>query len=396
MSLANRLQQLREQIPLIAPAEALRQAAAGALLLDVREAEEIAQGTPETARTIGRGYLEMRIEALATDRDQPILLMCAATTRSMLAADDLRQMGYRRVAVVAGGFNRWKDEGLPYVLPETPDRDALQRYARQVVLPELGQAGQTRLARARVLLVGAGGLGSPAALYLAAAGVGTLGLVDHDKVDRSNLHRQVLHRDDRVGMAKTESARRTLEALNPSIRVQTHELRLDASCVEDVLGGYEVVVDGSDNFPTRYLVNDACIKLGLPNVYGAVQGFEGQVSVFGAGGQPCYRCLFAEPPAPEHAPNCNEAGVLGVVPGIIGLLQALEVIKLVTGIGEPLIGRLLLFDGLSTRLREVRLSADPTCRYCSSGSEFPGYADYVQLCSAAPATESLEETPSNG
>ncbi|TVS12580.1 MAG: molybdopterin-synthase adenylyltransferase MoeB [Wenzhouxiangella sp.] len=395
MSLANRLQQLREQIPLVTPADALQQAGGEALLLDVREAEEIAQGTPEAARAVGRGYLEMRIEALAPDRDQPIVLMCAATTRSMLAADDLRRMGYRRVAVMAGGFNRWKDEGLPYVLPETPDRDALQRYARQLVLPELGQAGQTRLGQARVGLVGAGGLGSPAALYLAAAGIGTLGLVDHDKVDRSNLHRQVLHRDDRVGMAKTESARRTLEALNPSIRVQTHELRLDAANVEDVLGGYDVIVDGSDNFPTRYLVNDACIKLGLPTVYGAVQGFEGQVSVFAAGGQPCYRCLFAEPPAPEHAPNCNEAGVIGVVPGIIGLLQALEVIKLVTGIGEPLIGRLLLFDGLSTKLREVRLKADPACRYCAPDTEFPGYADYVQLCSASPPTESLEN-PTNG
>lgn len=380
MSLDQRLAQLREQIGLVDPAEALSRSRAGALLLDVREAEEIALGLPETAQAVTRGYLEMRIAELAPDPDQDILLLCAATTRSLLAADDLRQMGYRRVAAVQGGFNRWKDEGLPYVLPETPDRDALQRYARQLVLPELGAPGQARLGQARVLLIGAGGLGSPSALYLAAAGIGTLGLVDHDRVDRSNLHRQVLHRDDRVGMAKTDSARLTLEALNPSIRVQSHPVRLDSGNVESIFADYDIVVDGSDNFPTRYLVNDACIKLGLANVYGAVQGFEGQVSVFPAGGRPCYRCLFAEPPPPEHAPSCNEAGVIGVVPGIIGLLQALEVIKLVAGIGETLAGRLLLFDGRTTRLRELRLSADPECRYCAGGSEFPGYIDYAHFC----------------
>ncbi len=393
MSLETRLQQLREDFPLVSPADVSARLGSGALLLDVREADEIAQGTPEGAQAIGRGYLEMRIENLAPERDRPIILMCAVTTRSLLAADDLRRMGYSNLAVVAGGFNRWKDEGLPYVLPETPDADALQRYARQIVLPELGQAGQQRLGQARVLLIGAGGLGSPSALYLAAAGIGTLGLVDHDKVDRSNLHRQVLHRDDRIGMAKTESARRTLEALNPAIRIRTHELRLDSGNVESIFEGYDLVVDGSDNFPTRYLVNDACVKLGLPLVYGAVQGFEGQVSVFAGAGQPCYRCLFPEPPAAEFAPNCNEAGVLGVIPGIIGLLQALEVIKLVTGIGEPLVGRLLLFDGLSTRLREVRLKADPNCRYCAEGREFPGFVDYVRFCAGAPDPEQDPVSP---
>ena len=393
MSLESRMQQLRQAFRLVAPSEVPARLEAGTLLLDVREADEIAQGTPEGAQAIGRGYLEMRIEQLAPERDRPLLLMCAVNTRSLLAADDLRQMGYRNLAVVDGGFNRWKDEGLPYILPDTPDADALQRYARQIVLPELGQAGQQRLGQARVLLIGAGGLGSPAALYLAAAGIGTLGLVDHDKVDRSNLHRQVLHRDDRVGMAKTESARRTLEALNPAIRIQAHELRLDSTNVENLFTGYDVVVDGSDNFPTRYLVNDACVKLGRPLVYGAVQGFEGQVSVFAGDGQPCYRCLFPQPPAAEFAPNCNEAGVLGVVPGIIGLLQALEVIKLVTGIGEPLIGRLLLFDGWSTRLREVRLKADPECRYCAPGREFPGYVNYVQFC--AGTTSDSPEAPAH-
>lgn len=385
MSLDQRLEQLRGEIALVSPSEALARSRAGALLLDVREAEEIALGLPENAQAVSRGYLEMRIAELAPDPDQEILLLCAATTRSLLAADDLRQMGYYRLGAVQGGFNRWKDEGLPYTLPDTPDRDALQRYARQLVLPEMGASGQALLGKARVLLIGAGGLGSPSALYLAAAGIGTLGLVDHDRVDRSNLHRQVLHRDDRVGMAKTESARLTLEALNPSIRVQTHRARLDSGNVESIFADYDIVVDGSDNFPTRYLLNDACIKLGLPNVYGAVQGFEGQVAVFGAGGQPCYRCLFAEPPDPALAPPCSEAGVLGVVPGIIGLLQALEVLKLVIGFGEPLTGRLMLFDARRSRARILNLAADPDCAYCAPGRDFPGYIDYEHFCSGAAA-----------
>lgn len=383
MSIQQRLQELREIIPEVAPGEARELQAAGAALIDVREAEEIAQGTPEGARPLGRGYLEMRIGEAVPERDRTVLLMCGSGSRSLLAADDLRRLGYGDVRSVAGGFNRWKDEGLPFTVPDLADADARQRYARQIVLPEVGEAGQGKLERARVLLVGAGGLGSPAALYLAAAGVGTLGLVDHDRVDRSNLQRQVLHRDDRVGQAKTESARATLEALNPRIAVRTHDLRLAADNVEQVLGDYDIVVDGSDNFPTRYLVNDACVKLGLPNVYGAVQGFEGQVAVFGAGGRPCYRCLYAAPPPPESAPPCSEAGVLGVVPGVVGMLQALEVLKLVLGFGEPLIGRLLLFDARRSRLRELGLSADPDCAYCAAGREFPGYVDYQRFCETA-------------
>lgn len=364
MSIQKRLQELRETIPQISPPEARELQDAGAALIDVREADEIAQGLPENAHPLGRGFLEMRIGEAMPDRDCTLLTICSAGNRSLLAADALRQLGYGDVRVVAGGFNRWKDEGLPYMVPELADADARQRYARQIVLPEVGEDGQTALDRARVLVIGAGGLGSPAALYLAAAGVGTLGLVDHDRVDRSNLQRQILHRDDGVGRPKTESARATLEGLNPRIAVRTHELRLDADNVEDVLDGYDVVVDGSDNFPTRYLVNDACVKLGLPNVYGAVEGFEGRISVFGAGGRPCYRCLHAEPPAPEDAPPCSEAGVLGVVPGVIGLLQALEALKLILDVGEPLIGRLLLFDAKGARFREVKLNADPACRCC--------------------------------
>lgn len=380
MSLQERIQELREKTPTVAPAEVPELQAGGAALIDVREADEIAQGTPEGAYALGRGFLEMRICEAVPERDRALLLMCSAGNRSMLAADSLRRLGYRDVRVVDGGFNRWKDEGLPYTIPDIADTDARQRYARQLILPEVGEKGQDALARARVLVVGAGGLGSPAALYLAAAGVGTLGLVDHDRVDRSNLQRQILHRDDRVGLPKVESARETLAALNPRITLHTHESRLTADNVEDVLGGYDIVLDGSDNFPTRYLVNDACVKLGLPNVYGAVQGLEGQAAVFGAGGQPCYRCLYPDPPPPESAPPCSEAGVLGVVPGVIGVLQALEALKLILDFGEPLIGRLLLFDAAAGRLREVKLSADPDCAYCAPGREFPGYIDYERFC----------------
>jgi len=372
---------------MVSPSEAQRLQQAGAALIDVREADEIAQGLPEGAQPLGRGYLEIRIGESVPDLDHPVLVICGASTRSLLSADDLIKLGYRNVSAVDGGFNRWKDEGLPVALPERADADARQRYARQMVLPEVGEAGQAKLGKARVLLIGAGGLGSPAALYLAAAGIGTLGLVDHDRVDRSNLHRQVLHRDDRVGWPKTRSARATIEALNPRVEVDEHRLRLASDNVESVFSGYDIVVDGSDNFPTRYLVNDACLKLGLPCIYGAVQGFEGQVSVFAAGGRPCYRCLFSEPPPARFAPSCNEAGVIGVVPGVIGLLQAMEVIKLVLDIGRSLAGRLILFDARETRMRELKLAGDPECAYCRAGAEFPGYVDYVRFCGDGPAVE---------
>ena len=390
MVLDRRLAELRARIQQLTPSEARERLAVGEVMIDVRDPGELAGGLPEGARALSRGELETRITELATP-DSPVMLICASGPRSLLAADDLVRLGYERVAVVAGGVDRWKHEGLPCVRPRGIDADGAERYARQMNLPEFGMQGQAKLADARVLLVGAGGLGSPAALYLAAAGIGTLGLVDDDRVERSNLHRQVLHRDDRIGSPKTDSARATLETLNPKIKVRTHQVRLDSSNVEDVFSDYQIIVDGSDNFPTRYLVNDACIRLGLPNVYGAVQRFEGQVSVFAAGGRPCYRCLFTEPPDPDMAPSCSEAGVLGVVPGIIGSLQALEVIKLATGIGEPLIGRLLLFDARTTRMRELALGPDPECRYCADESKFPGYIDYAEFCNAS----SLEESETN-
>lgn len=380
MTVEQHLSALRATIPEITPTQAEVMQREGAVLVDVREPEEHAQGVAEGARPLGRSYLELRIGEAVPDTGSPVLLMCGSGTRSLLAADDLRRLGYQDVRSVAGGFTRWKEEGLPWTMPAMADADARVRYARQIALPELGEAGQAALGRARVLVIGAGGLGSPAALYLAAAGVGTLGLVDDDAVERSNLHRQVLHRDDRVGQSKTASAQATINALNPRVQVAQHDERLSSANVEAIFSGYDIVVDGSDNFPTRYLVNDACIHLGLPNVYGAVQGFEGQVSVFGAGGQPCYRCLFPEPPPPGAAPPCSEAGVLGVVPGVVGLLQALEAMKLAAGFGEVMRGRLLVFDALRTRFRTLTLPADAGCAYCVPGHAFPGYIDYAAFC----------------
>ena len=382
MSVQDRLAALRAEIAEITPAEALSLQAQGATLVDVREPEEVAQGMPAQAQALSRGYLELRIGQLVPTSTATVMLMCGSGTRSLLAADDLRRLGYSDVRSVAGGFNRWKDEGLPFTVPTVLSAEDRARYARQMVLPEIGQSGQAKLADARVLLIGAGGLASAGAMYLAAAGVGTIGIVDHDTVDRSNLHRQVIHSDARVGEAKVNSARVALEAINPTVTVQTHHERLSSDNVEAIFSDYDIVVDGSDNFPTRYLVNDACVKLGLPDVYGAVERFNGQVSVFGAGGQPCYRCLFAEPPPPDQAPPCSEAGVLGIVPGLVGMLQALEVFKLILGFGEPLQGKLLLVDARTTQIRQLTLSADPDCAYCAPGTAFPGFIDYQGFCSA--------------
>jgi molybdopterin/thiamine biosynthesis adenylyltransferase/rhodanese-related sulfurtransferase len=377
--------ELRQRIREIAPGEALALQARGAVLLDVREPEEIAQGTAPGALALGRGFLELRIEEAVPDPGRVVVAICGTGQRSLFAAESLMRLGYGSVFSLAGGFARWKADGLPVEVPFSLGGAARERYARHLAMPEVGDAGQARLLGAKALLVGAGGLGSPAAYYLAAAGVGTLGLVDHDVVERSNLQRQILHTDARVGTSKVASARQALEALNPSIRITGCEKRLTSANVEEILSGYDVVVDGSDNFPTRYLVNDACVKLGIPNVHGAVYRFEGQVSVFwparphAAG--PCYRCLFPEPPAPGDAPNCAEAGVLGVLPGVIGLLQATEAIKLLLGIGDPLVGRMLYFDALRASFTELTLAPNPACPYCSSGVTFPGYIDYEEFCS---------------
>ncbi|WP_298231715.1 molybdopterin-synthase adenylyltransferase MoeB [uncultured Azohydromonas sp.] len=383
------LAELKARIPEIAPREALAQQARGALLVDVREPDEIAQGTAPGALRLGRSFLELRIERAAPDPRQPLILMCGSGARSLFAAADLARLGYASVCSLAGGFTRWKGEGLPVEVPPTLDAAARERYSRHLLMPEVGEAGQVKLQASKVLLVGAGGLGSPAAYYLAAAGVGTLGIVDHDVVDRSNLQRQILHNDARVGTSKVASARQTLEALNPTVKVVGHEEHLSSANVERIFGGYQLVVDGCDNFATRYLVNDACVRLKLPNVHGSVYRFEGQVSVFWPARPqrpgPCYRCLYPEPPPPEYAPSCAEAGVLGVLPGVIGLLQATEALKILLGVGEPLVGRLLYFDALRASFSTLQLQRDPDCRYCGEGRAFPGYVDYERFCASAAA-----------
>ncbi|MDE1957852.1 MAG: molybdopterin-synthase adenylyltransferase MoeB [Xanthomonadaceae bacterium] len=370
-------------IPQVDVVEARRRQLAGALLIDVRTDGERAAGSPEGAIGMPSAQLPLAIAELAPP-GREILLICLSGPRSLRAAQDLRARGCQRIASVAGGYVGWLAAGLP-VQAGGLDADAQDRYARQLCLPEIGGAGQARLAAARVALVGAGGLGAPAALYLAAAGVGTLTLIDDDRVERSNLHRQVLHTDARVGLSKVESARMTLAALNPRVQVVTHAARVQADNVEVLLGGHDVVIDGADNFPTRYLLAAASLRLRLPLVYGAVERFSGQVSVFDPrrAGSPCYRCLFPEPPAAADAPNCAEAGVLGVLPGVIGLLQATEALKLLLGIGTPLVGRLLLFDALAMCFRELRLPRDAACPGCGATAHFSGYEDLARLCAAA-------------
>lgn len=361
------LAQLRRCVRELSPAEALACQAAGALLIDIREDVERAAGTAANALGLSRGFLELRIEQLQADRDHPVMLLCAQGQRSLLAAEALQRLGYRQVSSIAGGFDRWKAEGLP-VAASTLDPDAAERYLRQLRLPQVGEKGQARLAAARVAILGAGGLGAPAALYLAAAGVGRLTLIDDDKVERSNLHRQIIHADARVGMAKTESARIALHALNPRIHIETRTERLDAGNAERLLAGHDLLIDGADNFPTRYLLAAASLRLKIPMIYGAVERFSGQLSVFDPRREdsPCYRCLFPTAPAAADAPNCSEAGVLGVLPGIVGLLQATEALKLMLGLGQPLIGQVLSFDALDMHFRKVRLSRDPACPGCAA------------------------------
>jgi molybdopterin/thiamine biosynthesis adenylyltransferase/rhodanese-related sulfurtransferase len=368
----------------IDPRDACVRQAAGALLLDVRDQAERDAGTPRGAEPLTHAEIAARIRAIEPDFDREILTLCASGRRSAHARDALRVLGYRRVASVRGGFTRWCAEGLPLAAGPL-DADALDRYSRHLRLAEVGVAGQGRLAAARIALVGAGGLGAPAMLYLAAAGVGHLTLIDDDLVERSNLQRQVVHTDAAVGVAKTESARRTLAALNPRVSIETHFERLRAANVEERIGGHDVVIDGADNFPTRYLLNAACRHLRIPLVYGAVHRFTGQVSVFDArrADSPCYRCLFPEPPAAGDAPNCSEAGVLGVLPGTIGLLQATEALKLVLGVGVPLVGRLLCHDALAAEFRELRLPRDPDCPGCGAAAGEPGHGDLAGICTSA-------------
>jgi molybdopterin/thiamine biosynthesis adenylyltransferase/rhodanese-related sulfurtransferase len=366
---AELLREARTDVREVSPAEtdALRQGGSIALI-DVREAAEWDQGYIPGATHVSRSYLEQQIEAAVPDHDAPVVLYCAGGIRSLFAGQAMRAMGYTNVASMSGGFQAWKGQGLEWTQPAYLSEQQKQRYSRHLLIPEVGSEGQAKLLASRVLLIGAGGLGSPAALYLAAAGVGTIGIVDFDVVDLSNLQRQVLHTSDRVGEKKVDSARQTLTALNPDVSVVAHEEMLVADNVERLIAGYDVILDGTDTFETRYLLNDAAVAAGIPVVHASVFRFEGQLTTFVPYEGPCYRCLYPTPPPPELAPGCSVAGVLGVVPGIMGLLQANEVLKLLLGIGDTLAGRLLLFDALATEFTELRLRRDPTCPVCSDAA----------------------------
>jgi molybdopterin/thiamine biosynthesis adenylyltransferase/rhodanese-related sulfurtransferase len=359
-------------------------ASSSSLVLDVREPDEYEQGALPGALHIPRGHLESQVESRITDRDAHIVVYCAGGVRSAFAADTLGQLGYTDVVSMAGGFNKWKDEGRAWSAPVSLTPDQRNRYQRHILLPEVDVAGQARLLESKVLLIGAGGLGSPAALYLAAAGVGTLGVIDMDVVDASNLQRQILHNMDRIGERKVDSAKKTLTLLNPDVNVVTYDVRLGADNILDIFAGYEVILDGTDNFPTRYLVNDASLKLDIPVVHGSIFRFEGQASVYLPHQGPCYRCQVPEPPPPELAPSCAEAGVLGVLPGIIGSIQAMETIKLLLGIGDSLCGRLLAYDAMEETFRTFKVNRDPECAACSIPKEHLVIAEYDGLCMPHP------------
>jgi sulfur-carrier protein adenylyltransferase/sulfurtransferase len=354
------------------------------VLVDVREKHEWNEGHIPGAIHVPRGYLELQIEEAVPNKSKAVVLYCAGGVRSLMAGVTLQQMGYQNPISMSGGFGQWKGNGYPFVQPRTMSEAQSKRYSRHLLIPEVGEQGQYKLLDSHVLLIGAGGLGSPAAFYLAAAGVGTLGIIDADVVDESNLQRQILHNTSRIGQYKAESARETLEALNPDVKVITYLERLDETNVARIIADYDVIIDGTDNFPTRYLLNDAALLANKPVVHGSVFRFEGQLTIFKPNEGPCYRCLFPEPPPPELAPSCAEAGVLGVLPGIIGLLQATETIKLLLDIGDPLVGRLLTYDGLAGEFNELRLFRDPQCPACGENAHPENLPTYEEVC-ALPA-----------
>ena len=352
-----------------------------AVWIDVREADEWQEGHIPAARHVPRGFLESRIETTVPDKSAEVVLYCAAGNRSAFAAKTLEELGYTRVHSLIGGFTDWKRNGLEITLPRVLTPEKRTRYSRHILIPEIGEEGQLKLLDSRILLIGAGGLGSPASLYLAAAGVGTLGIIDADIVDETNLQRQIAHSLNTLGEPKVDSAKRTIQALNPDVEVKTYRERLTSENIDRILAdGWDVIVDGADNFPTRYLVNDASIWHDIPVVHGSIYRFEGQVTVFKPKEGPCYRCLFPEPPPPELAPSCAEGGVLGVLPGIVGSLQTNEALKLVLGVGEPLVGRLLLFDALATEFSEVRIERRADCPVCGDHPSITEYIDYVEFC----------------
>jgi len=384
------LRQIKSRIDEVDPAEVREQLSNGAVVVDVREPEEWSAGHIPGAKHVPKSYLESRIDGAVPDRSQHVILYCASGNRSAWAARTLLDdLGYEHVESMTGGITLWKDRGYEIEVPRTLTAEQRERYSRHLLLPEVGVDGQQKLLDARVLLLGAGGLGSPAALYLAAAGVGTLGIVDNDDVDLSNLQRQVIHSGERIGVPKVDSAELTIAALNPDVKVEKYPVRLGPENIIEIISGYDVIVDGLDNFPTRYLLNDASVRLQIPVVSAAILGFEGQLSVFKPYEGPCYRCLFPMPPPAELAPSCGANGVLGVLPGTMGLLQATEVIKLILGQGEPLIGRLLMYDALAARVAEVKVRRDPDCPICSRDpgtivdGEMGVFPDYEAFCAGA-------------
>jgi molybdopterin/thiamine biosynthesis adenylyltransferase/rhodanese-related sulfurtransferase len=383
------IRQVKSRIQEVDPSEVHR-LNGDAVLVDVRESEEFEAGHIPGARHVPRGHLESRIEGAVADRSQRVILYCASGNRSALAANTLQELlGYEHVESMTGGITLWKDRGYEVETPRTLTREQRERYSRHLLVPEVGIEGQQKLLDAKVLLLGAGGLGSPTALYLAAAGVGTIGIVDDDVVDLSNLQRQVIHTTDRIGVPKVDSAEESMRALNPDVEVVKYRTRIDASNIMEIIEGYDVIVDGVDNFPTRYLLNDATVRLGIPVVSASILGFDGQLSVFKPYDGPCYRCLYPVPPPAELAPSCGANGVLGVLPGTMGLLQATEVVKLVVGAGEPLIGRLLLYEALGATFTELKVRRDPECPICSrppdeiSDEEMGVFPDYEAFCAAA-------------
>src|ERR1700678_3907004 len=389
-SSAELLRQVKSQIDEVDPSEVNELIDEGVAVIDVRETDEVAAGHLPGAKHIPRGYLESRIEGVVPDRDAHVILYCASGNRSAYAARTLKEdLGYTNVSSMTGGITLWKDRGYEVQVPRTLTQEQRERYSRHTLIPEIGAEGQQKLLDAKVLLLGAGGLGSPAALCLAAAGVGTLDIVDDDVVDLSNLQRQVIHTTDRVGTPKVDSAEESVRALNPDVNVVKYKTRVDASNIVEIIQDYDVVVDGVDNFPTRYLLNDATVRLQIPVVSASILGFDGQLSVFKPYDGPCYRCLFREPPPAELAPSCGANGVLGVLPGTMGLLQATEVVKLILEIGEPAVGRLLLYDALAATLTEVKVHRDPECPICSrepgdiADEELGVFPDYEAFCAAA-------------
>ena len=379
------IEQVKKSIHEVGAEEVARRLEAGAdlVVVDIREPDEVAQGQIAGARAVPRGFLEMKVENLVPDRDREVVLYCAAGVRSALAARSLGELGYTKVSSLAGGFVAWKQAGLPIHRERELTSAQRMRYARHLSMPEVDEHGQKKLLDAKVLCIGAGGLGSPAALYLAAAGVGTIGIVDDDVVDESNLQRQILHNTDRLGIPKVDSAEQTLTALNPDVTVRKHQTRITSGNVMEIFRDYDLIVDGSDNFPTRYLVNDASVFLGKPVVHGSIFRFEGQCTTFYPGEGPCYRCLYPEPPPAGMAPSCAEAGVLGVLPGLVGSMEALEAIKLILGIGENLVGKLWAIDTLSNSYRILKLRRDPQCPVCGEAPTVTELIDYEAFCAIA-------------